>query len=273
MSRLYYNPSGPLDIIKMQGDLLERHIFKDDEFSAAFDLYPTVWALYILEARGEGTITLADSTWLRFAERHYSTIVRCWMALECRRDLEIIASEAVGSPSAAHHVKVHRLMFEFYCCLGAAIDNLRHTFIAPPIECQAAFDRIYGRSDRSVPLRYLFERRTQFIHKALVPCFNHEGLLSIDASMLKDVETRWDQRQPMVISEVTAICGFHWGEFVMEMRCAWSKLLDLLRSYQPKTTADIDFSPLPPQSLGWGSGSPPPPDSPDTPGPGPSGVR
>jgi hypothetical protein len=172
----------PLQLIREHGDLLERHIFADAQFASDFNLYPIVWSLYVLQQRSPGKLGLADLNWLRFAERHYSTIIRCWMAASSQNEIDVLCMEAIDNPSPALHLRLHRLLFKFYCSLGAAIDNMRFAFAAHPINAEAAFEAVYSRPDVAANLRWLYERRTQFIHKAIVPCFNNEGLLSLDAA-------------------------------------------------------------------------------------------
>jgi len=78
------------------GDILERRFYGDGLFRNDFDLYPVAWCLAIPEERSPGTIALADAQWTEFAERHYSTIVRCWSARAARNDIVTAASKCNG---------------------------------------------------------------------------------------------------------------------------------------------------------------------------------
>jgi hypothetical protein len=246
----------PLQLIRDQGDLLERQIFADEDFAGCFDLYPLVWTRCVLVNRVPGKLALQDLEWLRFAERHYSVIIRCWMAYIARKDIDRLCTDAVDAPSALQHLQLHRLLFEYYCSLGAAIDNMRYAFQSEPINAVDAFGAIYDRADIQANLRYLYERRTQYIHKAIVPCFNNEGLLSLDAAMFNDTDTHWDNRYPLNLNSASSLCDFHWAQFVDEMRGAWSTLLELLRSRRWNLPGEIDFTPLEPRELEWSSASP-----------------
>ncbi len=255
-------------IIRDQGDLLERRMFSEGEFAEVFSLYPTVWALYVLPNRSPGHLGLANAEWLRFAERHYSCIVRCWMAHTALREIRSLCQSSLDAPTADHHLQLHRLLFDFFCSLGAAIDNMRFSYAAHPVNSVNDFEKAFSRTDIGTSLKCLYERRTQFIHKAIVPCFDRNGLLSLDSALFDDTETRWDQRRPLKISSVADLCDFYWDGFVTEMRSVWSRLLDILKANRPTSVAEIKFSPLQPGELQWSSASPSWPSGwPNLPGP------
>lgn len=246
----------PHEILLEQGDLLERKMFSDPTFASSFELYPIIWSLYVLSNRKPGFLKLADSNWLQFAERHYSCIVRCWMAYVTHQDIASLCSEALDSPTAYQHLSLHRLLFQLFCSFGAAIDNLRFAFAAPPIDCPFEFEKIYARDDSEISLKWLYERRTQYIHKSIVPCFDRNGLLSLDASLFDDTETEWFHRRPIQVKSVAELCEWYWSCFVDQMHSSFSKLLELLKNASPATVAEIRFTPLQPSELNWGSASP-----------------
>jgi len=241
--------------IAEHGDLLERRFYSDREFCSAFDLYPVAWCLVIPQNRAAGTIALADGKWSKFAARHYSTIVRCWSAREAFKEITSTAESAIDDPTADHFIAVHRQLFAFFCSLGAAIDNMRHTFQSPPINNVDAFEAIYSRDTIDYSLEYLYERRTQFIHKAVTPCFSANGLISIDAALFDDTETDWNHPRPIKVTEITTIVEVYWGYFTDEMRAAWSKLIERLKRIAAGSVSEISFPEPTPQQLIWSSGS------------------
>jgi len=158
--------------------------------------------------------------------------------------------------SAEAFIHMHRLLFEFYCTLGAAIDNMRYTFDAYPVNAVAAFEKIFARDDVVCSLDWLYKRRTQFVHKAIVPCFHENGLISVDAAIFDDVETHWGHSRPIKITEVSQITELHWSHFVGEMRSVWSRLIDLLKAHKGKSIHDIVFFEPIPADVVWSSGTP-----------------
>lgn len=245
----------PLELLQNDGDLLERDMFADAEFAKAFCIYPMVWSLYVRPHRKLECLTLVSPEWMRFAERHYSCIVRCWMAYTALREIADVCSNTVDRPTARDHLKLHRLLFEYFCSLGAAIDNLGIAFAEYPIESLNEFNVIYSRHNVEISLKDIFERRHQFIHKAVVPCFNGNGLLSLNASHFGDTEIRWDSPRPLKVQCVSQICDHYWHHFVKEMRAAWSSLLTQLRAAEPSTGAEIEVSPCKLGTIVWNAGS------------------
>jgi len=238
------------------GDILERRFYSDESFRTEFDLYPVAWCLAIPEERASGTIALADKQWSTFAERHYSTIVRCWSAHTAKNEISTAAEAAMDQRSADAFVGMHRLLFDFYCTIGAAIDNLRYTFDAYPVKAIAAFEKLFSRDDIAYSLKWLYERRTQFVHKAIVPCFHENGLISVDAALFDDVETHWGHSRPIKITELSQVTELHWSHFVDEMRSAWSRLIELLKDHKGKSIHEIVFPDPIPTEIVWSSGTP-----------------
>jgi len=246
-----------LQLILVNGDILERKFFSDEDFARSFDLYPLIWKRHVLPLRKPDSFQLdLDNPQSEFAAKHYTTIVRCWMAYAANKEIDSQCLAACESPSAENQLKLHRLLFEFYCTLGAAIDNMEACFELPPISSSSAFTSIRSREPDEESLRWLYDRRTQFVHSTLVPCFYEDELLHLNVGIFISEVGRWIDQRPGKNTEISKLCNSHWGLFVGEMKKCWSTLLTLL----PKSFSDVEpcllpatFMPL----MSASSGTPP----------------
>ena len=245
-----------LDLIRQSGDILEQMMFADDEFAAQFSLYPQVWARCILPNRKEGTIALTSDRWIRFAERHYTTIVRCWNARTAHADICEQCQSLIDSNDAVAYLKLHQALFAFFCLCGSAVDNLEWTFKVPPVESDDAFQKSKTRHNGHLDLRWFYERRTQFVHKAVVPCFGYAGLAAFDLNMFVDPETRWDSTHPVKIDSIADHVAKLWLQFVEEMKAAWSELLRVVKTVTSVRPSELVLTIQQPASLANFSAAP-----------------
>ncbi len=216
--------------IQVSGDILEQKFFADEEFAKSFDLYPLIWKRHVLPLRKPNSFQLdTDHLHAEFAARHYTTIVRCWMAYTANKDIASHCEAACAEPSVENQLRLHRLLFEFYCSLGAAIDNMEYCYASHPISCVDEFTSIRKNTTKLHPdtLDWLYDRRTQFIHHTLVPCFYEKDLLHLNEGILENKQGEWDDQTPGKNAEISDLCNSHWRLFVGEMKTCWSKLLRL----------------------------------------------
>jgi hypothetical protein len=246
----------PLTLIRSHGDLLERHVFSVDAFANEFSVYPHVWARYVLPNRVPGKFTLTNPDWIRFAERHYSAVIRCWNARCALEKIRKICTESVDRNEACDYLELHEFLIAFFCGAGSAIDNLKYAFAAYPIKCLGAFEKKMRRPGAAINLAWIYDRRTQYVHKAIVPCFGAFGLASFDASFFTDTETKWDQTLPLKVESVADLVDLIWSHFVDEMRSCWCELFDLLKANVEDTGAPLTIQPVEPLTLQWSSGTP-----------------
>ncbi|MGA7499893.1 MAG: hypothetical protein WBX00_24445 [Isosphaeraceae bacterium] len=230
-----------MQLIQVNGDILERKFFSDEDFARSFDLYPLVWKRRVLPFREPDNIDLANTPQREFGEKHYTTIVRCWMAYTANKEIGSQCEAAFVTPSVENQLKLHRLLFEFYCSMGAAIDNMEGCFNSPPISSSKAFTTIRDRPTYEGSLKWLYDRRTQFVHKALVPCFYAGELLHLNAGIFESKEVRWTDQRPGKNTEISELCNLHWSIFAGEMKKCWSTLLTLF----PKMFSDVEPCLLP----------------------------
>jgi hypothetical protein len=125
------------------GDLLERHMYADNDFASAFSLYPVIWAAHILPRRSKGTLCLESKDWQRFAEFHYTAIVRCWNALQTVRRIVSSAEKRQDETDAARaQMNWHDGLACFLWFSGSAKENLQRAFASDPIKCETAFEGV-----------------------------------------------------------------------------------------------------------------------------------
>lgn len=249
--------------IKEYGDLLERHMYSDDEFAALFSIYPMIWNKHLLPKRTPGTLSLTSDEWQRFAESHYTAVVRCWNAMKNVKRVSETAMENISEFDAAKaQLDFHDAFACFFYFAGAAVDNLRHAFEVRPVQCQSAFESIFGHDVADGRnLNWFFRRRHQFIHKALVPCVEESKLLSVDVSFFDEIETKWDKPCFTVkLTDAVNLVESLWSQFSAQMHAAWSKLFEMLNEMPagpssnrdvapevlPRSSGNIDFPKAPP---------------------------
>jgi hypothetical protein len=253
----------PLSLLKQYGDLLERTMFKDDQFAGCFSAYPKVWARHILPNRAKEQPTVTTKSWMRLAEHNYTAIVRCWNVKQANlRITEICTHVAANGPDGDLFLALQEALLAFFCCAGGAIDNLRNAFAVEPVcSPKTGNATLYESATGWGSLKWIYARRTQSVHKVLIPCFLSQGVPHFDASLFIYKETRWDKPAMTDIQSVDDLQTRIWRDFfVPQMNSAWHVLFDHLR------TADSSLPFLPvtvnivPYNLEWSSGTPMEPD-------------
>ena len=252
-----------IEFIQSHGDTFERAMFSDVDFAQKFHLYPEVWSKCILPNRRPGTISLADVNWIEFAGRHYTTIIRCWNAWESHKNIVCQCELSIVDSTPLEYLRLHSTLFEFFCLCGSAIDNLGYTFGAKPLECMRAFEETKSRKHGENDLKWFYERRNQFIHSIIVPCFQNDGLPTIDLNLFADSKTVWESERPLDLRSVGDVIEKYWKTFVEEMTAAWSCLLGLVNkkmesvdlTHFMNTTTPIGFSGGQGLNVGLGSAS------------------
>ncbi len=225
-----------LEEIQKHGDILERHMYSHGAFATRFSIYPIIWATYLLPERRRASLALTSDEWQRFAEFHYTAIVRCWNTMRTvNRFSDTSASNISEFDPAKAQLDFHDAFACFFYFVGAAVDNLGQAFASPPVRCNTAFESIFGHAVHSGRnLDWFFKRRHQFIHKALVPCVEESELISVDVSFFDEVETEWDKPRPTTkLEDAVGLLDSLWNQFTTEMNAAWSKLLEMLKRVPP----------------------------------------
>lgn len=226
-----------LERIIKHGDFLERHMYKSENFANDFSIYPIIWNRYVLVNRKKGKLTLKNSYWQYFAERHYSAIVRCWNTMASHERIINICANSIDNNDAAAHLDILEALSSFFYFAGAAIENLQQAFAVKPLEKVDVFIGIKERMvDGGYNLKWFYERRSQCIHKVVVPVFINNGLLSVDTSFFDDTETHWDTARSYKKEDLEELSRFLWKHFVEQMNKAWSTLADELKSIQDEET-------------------------------------
>lgn len=258
----FLGSNDPLLLIQQCGDLLERKIFQDADFGTKFCAYPMVWACYILPNRDTLRPTVATRDWMKLAEHNYTAIVRCWnVYCSARRIGDICTRIAANGSDGEAFLDLHETLCTFFCCSGGAIDNLRATFRCQPISLRGnADDPVCGQSTEWGSLQWIYDRRTQSVHKVLIPCYKSRGVPCFDTSHFDDSETHWDNAKGIAIQSIDDLIGQIWDRFAIQMNAAWYRLLGHLKETQPSRQAEPAIVNLVRYNVEWSSGLPGHPD-------------
>lgn len=219
-------------VILNHGDVLEQRMFADDEFAASFALYVVVWNAVVLPNRDPSYPTLAIEPWRGFGGHHYSAIVRCWNAYRAKkRFAEQCVQAAAGDDKAGALLDLHEHYVAFFCSIGGAYDNLSSTFSTQQVNAPLAFADAVGSATKPGTLKWFYERRTQAVHKLVIPCFLKNGVPCFDRSAFSDPDVKWDQLTNDIHEFDEAIEQL-WLQLIGEFKRCWSRLLDVLKAKQ-----------------------------------------
>ena len=248
----------PLELLKQYGDLLEREMFQDVDFAAHFSAYPSVWAQYILPNRNTKLPTLATKPWMSLAEHNYTAIVRCWNVRSAYQRITGICTQiAARDASGALILELQEVLVAFFSCAGAAIDNLYRAFAVDPVRSTAAGDHaLYGKTFGWGSLKWVYERRTQNVHKVLVPCYESGGVPCFDAALFVDAETHWDQAKGVKIESIADFMDRIWKEFADQMNGAWFNLYGQLQQVEKPPSQEVIMGTIKEYEVTWSSGGP-----------------
>lgn len=238
----------PGELAAQYGDVLERVMFGDADFAAIFPVYPEIWCRYVLPYRQMHKGTLTGTKWQEFSEHHYSAIVRCWNARNTCSLIEESCQKIKQYSSVGESIlRLHAQLLEFFGSMASALDNMEACF--KQIGDTKAFGSCAGNKQSPWSLCWLFERRTQIIHKILIPIAEYSGIPSMDLSLFMDIDKRWDDENNRPVTEVGEITSRALSEFIRGMARCWATLYDLMKR---KCPADKPKA-LPYSILHWGS--------------------
>lgn len=219
-----------LETIRQHGDLLEHVMFADDEFAGRFAQYPIIWRALVLPNRDPEFPTLATQDWRAFAAHHYSAIVRCWNARTAALRIEAVCMALIENPKAlGSYLDLQEHYVSFFGCMGGVKDNLGFVFDDPQVNSVPAFEQRCGAANTYGSIRWFYERRTQAVHKIVVPFFDVQGLPHFDMSAFADPDVQWDTLTNTDVRSVAEVASQLWDRFAYEAAGCWSLLLDILR--------------------------------------------
>lgn len=250
--------SAARDQIREYGDPLEKTIYADDCFAGLFASYAEIWTRVILPNRDPQNPGRTFPEWRPFSESHYSALIRSWNVYSSQRRLTEMATEITGSSgdAACLYLELHREYVTFFCCAGGAIENLETAFTRLPNGSSAGFTR--GRKDEWGSLDWTYDRRTQAVHKIVIPFFDLQGVPHFDAKLFASPDSHWFQNgatDPKCLSDE---CERIWGKFAGCMAAQWSKLHEIVNGRWPKCNSTHVPVSEQPQSSGSASISVPP---------------
>lgn len=223
------------DAIRSHGDLVEKHIFGNEDFASALHLYPVIWNRYVHPNREVGGLRVVEE-WRGFAQHHYAAIVRCWGMFGAKN--AILEGAASWSGTTESILRLQSELVAYYAFNGSVIDNLN--------KCFAALDdptdvKNLGRFGTS------FDRRNTEVHDGIRPIFDLDGTPVFDVSLYAEQHRLWEDG----LGDLTSLHDWimsEWSSFIGDASSAWSQLLSCLQRTRPPRTPkaqppDVDLPP------------------------------
>ncbi len=220
----------PLEMIRFHGDFLEQGMFADWDFACSFHTYPILWRALVLPNRDPAQPTFTIPKWRNFSAHHYSAIIRCWNACRASHRIMSVCYEAIENPRAGDlYLELQEHYVSFFSAVGAAYDNLQAVFNDAQVDAARAWDQKVGSSSTHGSLRWFYERRTQAVHKIIIPFFEANGLPHFDRSAFRDPDVRWDEYDCTNMYCVAEAMSSLSDKFIHEVGGAWAMLLGILK--------------------------------------------
>jgi hypothetical protein len=238
--------------LEKDGDPLEILICQArDQLFPVLSPYARVWAQHVFPRRvGDGSLLVDE--WMPFGSDHYTALIRLHHAYCAKGRLLALCKKAEEvkdrKPTADDYallLHVHATCAAFWENLGSAIDNFAHVWddarrillgnAKNPGTTEGdepiAFKGI--SADRYPLLNYAYDRRTQFIHSALVPKRFVDGMVVFNLRHYDDKATDW-LPETEVIEAVDAQIVKEWEAVLKELGLAWERLFSWLQSKDKK---------------------------------------
>ncbi|MBI3843528.1 MAG: hypothetical protein HY292_02705 [Planctomycetes bacterium] len=229
------------------GDLLEQAVFADSEISNRLYAYAQVWMEFVLPHRLPDNPGRVQPEWMLLAQHNYTAMVRCQgVKLAYDRIIDSCARVLEDSEPGLQLLALHEASSSFFANAGACVDNLEQCFAVEPL-------RLSGLNiirSKYPDLDCIYDRRTQFVHKIVVPCFlkthsNGTKELAVDVDCLQSKQSTWDAATPN--GQVTSVDKYYRGvfeQFLVAVGDGWQILYSKLKDDQARR--GVSRTPSPP---------------------------
>jgi hypothetical protein len=218
-------------LLRSDGDAVEKFACDEASIAPLIGQYAAIWANYVRPKRMPGNPALIEGPIADLAERHYTALVRLLGALgAAKRASDACIELASGATAGSSVVVVQSELLTFFSSAGAAVENLEAAYAAPPIGSKSAL--MPNPSDVFGSPKWFYDRRTQYVHKRLLPIFEIDGVLHIDTEHFFDKEVKWNDSTHKV-HELSASVENLASLLVAGLVTGWSQLYKRLRSAAP----------------------------------------
>lgn len=252
------NDDPDLQLLQEKGDPLEILISQHrDALFPVLSPYARVWSKHILNRR-EGDGSRLVDLWMPFGSDHYTALIRLYHAFTAKELLLSQCKQAEESKERnltagdyALLLQVHATCAAFWENLGSAVDNFAHVWDDArrilignaknpgitegdePISFKAISPEKYPM------LNYAYDRRTQFIHSALVPSRFEDGMIVFNLRHYDRKATDW-LPETEVIESVDVRVTNDWNAVLEELGQAWERLFSWLQSKDDGRAKPVD---------------------------------
>lgn len=210
-----------VEVIRVHGDSLERHMFADATFSGWFSAYATVWAKHVFSRRqSDGFV---EECWREFAQRNYSAIVRCWNAWTIQRQVKVAVADGAH---VDRQLELHGLLAGFFAMTRAAQENLHHAFVNKAEQKTDDFTYVDNLGSGYPNLGWVRYHRNDLLHNRTLPMrVSSSGVVEVDRSLLPKNGTSvpWHAGTGDWFA-LGALVDDVWGVFPCQMNKLWETL-------------------------------------------------
>ncbi len=237
----------PTDVLEALGDPVEKSIARrtNDGFRGIDVLvvpYATIWSEDILPRRLPDDKSRVENGWMNFAGSHYSAIIKVYSAAKALDRIAAMCQVEAEPYDGDFLLELHEKCDQFWRDMGSAIDNLGACFTWAPVvkEKEPGKDYLCGR-DKTDVLRFIYDRRTQYIHSRVVPVgataagvtFRFEQIEGLTGNYANSPKsTDWEQvftKERLLDDYCLAV----WEKFRTSMSDAWWHLHARFRQGEP----------------------------------------
>ncbi len=252
------NDDPDLQLLQTRGDPLEVLISQHrDALFPVLSPYARVWSKHIIHRRvGDGSRLVEQ--WMPFGSNHYTALIRLYHAFTAKELLlsqckkaEAVKGRSVTADDYALLLQVHATCAAFWENLGSAVDNFAHVWDDarrillgnaknPGVtEGDEPFSFKAISPEKYPMLNYAYDRRTQFIHSALVPSRFEDGMVVFNLRHYDSERTDW-LPETEVVESVDDKVTKDWAAVLQELGQAWERLFSWLQSKDEGRAKQVD---------------------------------
>lgn len=220
-----------LILLRSEGDEVEKHACDVEALAPLIGRYAAIWANYVRPKRRPSNPALIQSPINDLAERQYTALVRLLGALDAATRISDVSIAVAGSrPNGSTVVSMQSDLLTFFSSAGAAVESLENAYAAEPLISKEPL--MPAPADAIGSPKWFYDRRTQYVHKRLLPVFEVDGLLHLDVAHFIDKDVTWNESSKDA-REVSAWIEQLTPRLVSGLTNGWSRLYTRLRSASP----------------------------------------
>lgn len=207
------------------GDSLEVLMFSDPYFRTAFENYAVVWEKYVFSQRPDKSkIEYVNQDWREFAQRNYTSIVRCWNAWEAFKRIQIAIS---AGNNIERSLTLHGELANFFAMARAAIENLHEAFVDRKIVSKDDWKHVSQFGINYPNIGWIHNFRNDLLHNRLLPIDFRLPTFPVDFTLIPATRTNkstpWDKGKGQFVP-LKQVVEDVWRVFPTEMNQLWLTL-------------------------------------------------